>query len=205
MLQRHVCLPVLSEVLQCIVFVAGVLPVSILPAGDWARVSTPSRHYFSTYITNMDKHQDSGQCTVLASVSSHVVGNYQTLTYVKSCRYVGLLGHSFPQYWASRSPIVYVVLALDSGNYCSGEQGPTAQHLYFIVCFIWLHWINGSVPLHSRESNIRWQHCTSLICITLFSSIKKIVQYCRYDRLLGLALQSSSSNHLVIILQQSIG
>ena len=27
------------------------------------------------------------------------------------------------------SPIVCAVLALDSWNYCSGEQGPTAQHM----------------------------------------------------------------------------
>ena len=38
---------------------AGVFLVSILQAGDWARVSTPARHYFSTYITTMDWHQDS--------------------------------------------------------------------------------------------------------------------------------------------------
>ena len=44
---------------------AGVSPVSILQAGDWARVSTPARHYFSTYITTTDGHQDSVQCAVL--------------------------------------------------------------------------------------------------------------------------------------------
>ena len=40
---------------------AGVSLVTILQAGDWARVSTPARHYFSTYITTMDQHQDSVQ------------------------------------------------------------------------------------------------------------------------------------------------
>ena len=44
---------------------AGVSLVSILQAGDWARVSTPARHYFSTYITTMDWHQDSVQHAVL--------------------------------------------------------------------------------------------------------------------------------------------
>ena len=29
---------------------AGVSLVTILQAGDWTRVSTPARHYFSTYI-----------------------------------------------------------------------------------------------------------------------------------------------------------
>ena len=34
--------------------VAGVSLVSILQAGDWARVPTVTRHYFSTYTTAMD-------------------------------------------------------------------------------------------------------------------------------------------------------
>ena len=43
----------------------GVSLVTILQAGDWTRVSTPARHYFSTYITTMDGHQDSVQHAVL--------------------------------------------------------------------------------------------------------------------------------------------
>ena len=43
----------------------GVSLVSILQAGDWARVSTPDRPYFSPYITTTDQHQDSVQCDVL--------------------------------------------------------------------------------------------------------------------------------------------
>ena len=39
--------------------VAGVSLVFILQAGDWSRVSTLARHYFSPYITTMDWHQDS--------------------------------------------------------------------------------------------------------------------------------------------------
>ena len=45
--------------------VAGVSLVSMLQAGDWAIVSTPARHYFSTYITTTDWHQDSLQHAVL--------------------------------------------------------------------------------------------------------------------------------------------
>ena len=45
--------------------VAGVSLVSILQAGDWARVSTLARHYFSPYITTTDQHQDSVQCAML--------------------------------------------------------------------------------------------------------------------------------------------
>ena len=44
---------------------AGVSLMSILQAGDWARVSTPTRHYFSPYITTVDWHQDFVQCAVL--------------------------------------------------------------------------------------------------------------------------------------------
>ena len=44
---------------------ASVSLVTILQSGDWTRVSTPARHYFSTYITIMDQHQDSVQCAVL--------------------------------------------------------------------------------------------------------------------------------------------
>ena len=38
---------------------AGVSLVTILQADNRTRVSTPARHYFSTYITTMDQHQDS--------------------------------------------------------------------------------------------------------------------------------------------------
>ena len=43
----------------------GVSLVTILQAGDWTRVSTPARYYFSTYITTMDWHQDSMQHAML--------------------------------------------------------------------------------------------------------------------------------------------
>ena len=45
--------------------VAGVSLVTILQADDWTRVSTPARHYFSTYITTMYWHQDSVQHAML--------------------------------------------------------------------------------------------------------------------------------------------
>ena len=44
---------------------AGVSLVSILQAGDWARVYTPASHYFFTHITTMDQNQDSIQHAVL--------------------------------------------------------------------------------------------------------------------------------------------
>ena len=58
---------------------AGVSLVTIQQAGDWARVSTLTKHYFSTYITTTDQHQD------WASVSRSSPGKCQTLTYNQSC------------------------------------------------------------------------------------------------------------------------
>ena len=46
----------------------------------------------------------------------------QTLTYIKSCKYDGLLGQGFLQYQANSFSIVCVVLALDSWDYCSAGK-----------------------------------------------------------------------------------
>ena len=51
---------------------------------------------------------------------------------------VALSGCGSPWYWANISPIVYVVLAVESWNYCSGVE---AQHLPLNVCLTWLHWM----------------------------------------------------------------
>ena len=68
----------------------------------------------------------------------------------------------------------------------------------------WLHWIRGCGILCNMSPcdwgiYIRWQHHNFLL-FALFSCIKKIVQSCRYVGLLGLSLQSNSSNCLVLIL-----
>ena len=44
---------------------AGVSLDTNLQVGDWTRVSTPARHYFSTYITTTNWYQDSVQHAVL--------------------------------------------------------------------------------------------------------------------------------------------
>ena len=61
----HMSLGSLWGVAASAALAAGVSLVTILQAGDLARVSTPARHCFSTYITPMDQHQDSVQCAVL--------------------------------------------------------------------------------------------------------------------------------------------
>ena len=63
--KAHMSLGSLWKVAASAALVAGVSLVTILQAGDWARVSTPARHYFSTYITTTDWHQDSMQHAVL--------------------------------------------------------------------------------------------------------------------------------------------
>ena len=88
----------------------------------------------------------------LASVSSLLVGKCQTLTYVKSCRYVGLLGCNSSHYWVNSSPTACAVLAPDSWNYCFGGQGLTAQHLPLNICLRWLQWIRGSMLPCGRGS-----------------------------------------------------
>ena len=57
--KAHMSLGSLQGVAASAALAAGVSLVTILQEGDWARVSTPARHCFSTYITAMDQHQDS--------------------------------------------------------------------------------------------------------------------------------------------------
>ena len=83
--EGHISLGSLWEVTASAALATGVSLVKILQAGDWARVSTLDRHYFSTYITTMDLHQDSVQYAVLASVSRSSPGKCQILTYTQSC------------------------------------------------------------------------------------------------------------------------
>ena len=67
MLLKHVCFWVLSGGTEAsAALAAGVSLVLILQAGDWARVSTPATHYFSSYITTVDWHQDSVQLPALS-------------------------------------------------------------------------------------------------------------------------------------------
>ena len=63
--KAHVSLGSLQGVAASAALVAGVSMVTILQAGDWTRVSMPARHYFSTYITMTDQHQDSVQHAML--------------------------------------------------------------------------------------------------------------------------------------------
>ena len=63
MLLKHICLQVLSKgAAASVALVAVVSLVSILQTGDWTRVSTLARHYFSPYITTIDWHQDCTAC-----------------------------------------------------------------------------------------------------------------------------------------------
>ena len=63
--KAHMSLGSLWGVAASAALAAGVSLATILQAGDWTRVSMPARHYFSTYITTTDQHQDSVQHAVL--------------------------------------------------------------------------------------------------------------------------------------------
>ena len=66
MLVKHTCIRVLSGGAAASTALAtGVSLVSILQAGEWAKVSTLARHHFSPYIKTTDWHQDSVQHAVL--------------------------------------------------------------------------------------------------------------------------------------------
>ena len=65
MLLGHICLGSFQGVAASAALAGGVSLVTILQAGDWARVSMPARHYFSTYITTIDWLQDSLQHAVM--------------------------------------------------------------------------------------------------------------------------------------------
>ena len=128
MAMTHMSQDTLQGVITSTVLEARFSLVSTMPVGDWARVSTPAKHFFQ-YISLLQIGTKI-LCSMLsyALVNSQLVCKCQTLTYVKSCRYVGLSGHSSPQKLANIFPIVCAVLALNSWNYCSGQQDPTAQH-----------------------------------------------------------------------------
>ena len=88
--KTHLSPGILYGAVVPVALAAGVSLVSVLQTGDWTRDSTPVKTYFSTYIITSNHHQDSIQSTVLASVSSLLVGRCQTMAYIKSCKYVWL-------------------------------------------------------------------------------------------------------------------
>ena len=65
--------------------VAGVSLVSILHAGDWAKVSTPARHYFPLKLLLQIGTRTLYSLLCWASVSRSSLGKCQTLTYIQSC------------------------------------------------------------------------------------------------------------------------
>ena len=64
---------------------AGVSLVSILQAGDWARVSTLARHYFLLTLLLWIGTRTLYSVPCGASVSRSTLGKCQTLMYIQSC------------------------------------------------------------------------------------------------------------------------
>ena len=65
--------------------VAGVSLVSILQAGDWARVSTLASHYFPPTLLLWISIRTLYSILCWASVNRSSLGKCQTLTYIQSC------------------------------------------------------------------------------------------------------------------------
>ena len=63
--KAYMFLGTLHDALSCTALAPGVSLVSILEAGDLARVSTTAKHYFLVYITAKDWHMDSVQHALL--------------------------------------------------------------------------------------------------------------------------------------------
>ena len=90
-LQRHMSPGTLQGDMALADFAAGVSMVFILQAGDWARVSTLARHFFQHISLLQVSIVIPCSMLSLALVTSQLVVKCQTLSYVKSCWYVGLL------------------------------------------------------------------------------------------------------------------
>ena len=90
--------------------VVGVSVVSTLPAGDEARVSTQARHYFQHITLPQIGTRMLSNMLPWAFISSQLVGKYQTFTYIRSCRYVGLSAIAFPCTESNCFPIVCRIL-----------------------------------------------------------------------------------------------
>ena len=75
---------------------ASVSLVSILQAGDWARVSSLARHYFPLTLLLWISTKTLYSMTCWSSVSRSSLGKCQTLTYIQSCICWAVVPYLFP-------------------------------------------------------------------------------------------------------------
>ena len=105
------------------------------------------------------------------------------------------------------SPFVCAVLALDSWNYCSGEQAQQPNFFSMFACMASLikrKWNSQHLPPCGKGIYTRWQHLIFFYLCTWLSCVKKIGQSyicCA----VGPALQSNSSNCPVLIPHRQLG
>ena len=64
-LLKHISAGTVQCAVASAALAAGIFLECILQVGEWARVTSQARHYFPTYITSTDQHQDSVQCSVI--------------------------------------------------------------------------------------------------------------------------------------------
>ena len=104
-------------------------------------------------------------------------------------------------------PIFCAVLALDSWNYCSGEEGPTAH--YSKDCLIFFIQLN-----HFYKTKIKQRRCHPPYDNSLCHKVAHVLffietmwgKHWEEDAgLSGLAMQSNSSNCLVLISHRQLG
>ena len=83
--KAHMCLGSLQGAASSAALAAGVSLVSILQAGNWAKVSTQARHYFPPTLLLGISTRILYSMLCWASVSMCSLGKCQTLTYIESC------------------------------------------------------------------------------------------------------------------------
>ena len=134
-LLRHICLPVPSIELQCLQLWWLVFPwcPSCRQVTGLEFPLQPDIIFILTSLLQIDTRIPFDMFSWV-SVSSHLVARCETLTFIKSCKYIGLSGHSSLQYLANSFPNVCAVLTLDIWNYYSEEQDLTAQHPFLSLC-----------------------------------------------------------------------
>ena len=118
---------------------------------------------------------------------------------------LGLSCCSYPQYQANSSPIVCVVLTLDSWKYFSGKQGPIVQNVNKIAQSSLYSWtmymneINKELPPYVTLFATRWHTSSNSV---------KAIQSKHWEEdvwLLDFAFQSNSFKCLVLIPHRQLG
>ena len=157
----------------------------------------------------MHKHTD-GCTNALTDIQRHTDWHMNILTDVWTYRVTDR--HTLPPYSCQISqnfPIASTVLALDSWNYYSGQQGPTAQYIHKIAqssLYSWTMLIKPKYKVLPHYVNSQPQGGIFQGILQPFIHWSHIGKHWEEDvGLSGLAIQSDSCNCLVSILHKQLG